>query len=532
MSAGFVNAAIELIEQKDPRLVVVHLPDADETAHQHGPDSDEYDEVVARIDTDISRLVGATQDDRTTFVITADHGHIDGGGHGGWENAVTRVPAVFVGPDASLDSGQIDQMDIAATASVALGLRPPRNSAGKVREEVLGSSPEAVAGGEIQYREQAERYLQALEGSTSRLAGARTYEAIDVVLIEAQDARLASDRAARLPLALAMAAAALVAIVMVGALSWRALVAAGAGALGYYAIYNGLYFVVHGHEWSLSAFNTEDYVEMFFNIRMVEAAISGVVAVLVAAMVYPLLRQDPKGARGDVSGRMALSRACRRAGRAGDAARAGGVVHLGSGGLRSCGACPISSGVSSTTSISSRSPLSVPQRCSRRWSPSWSGGIIRGCARPRTSESARAAPTPAEDTRRPRRTLTRHPIEPRARGGWRHDGVQGPARRSWHCSRSKGQLKRIAMPVDPKLEIGEITDRVSKQVGPALLFENPIDRETGDDATRCRSPSTSWAATTAWRGRLGSMPRRAPGAISTLSRSGSWTCCRSTCLPR
>jgi 4-hydroxy-3-polyprenylbenzoate decarboxylase len=44
---------------------------------------------------------------------------------------------------------------------------------------------------------------------------------------------------------------------------------------------------------------------------------------------------------------------------------------------------------------------------------------------------------------------------------------------------SKGQLKRIAAEVDPYLEIGEITDRVSKAVGPALLFENPVDRATG-----------------------------------------------------
>ncbi len=44
---------------------------------------------------------------------------------------------------------------------------------------------------------------------------------------------------------------------------------------------------------------------------------------------------------------------------------------------------------------------------------------------------------------------------------------------------SKGQLKRVAAPVDPKLEIGEIADRVSKANGPALLFENPVDRESG-----------------------------------------------------
>ena len=35
-----------------------------------------------------------------------------------------------------------------------------------------------------------------------------------------------------------------------------------------------------------------------------------------------------------------------------------------------------------------------------------------------------------------------------------------------------GQLKRINVEVDPELEISEITDRVSKQNGPALLFEN------------------------------------------------------------
>lgn len=37
----------------------------------------------------------------------------------------------------------------------------------------------------------------------------------------------------------------------------------------------------------------------------------------------------------------------------------------------------------------------------------------------------------------------------------------------------EGELKRIPAEVDPVLEITEITDRVSKAFGPALLFENP-----------------------------------------------------------
>jgi 4-hydroxy-3-polyprenylbenzoate decarboxylase len=40
----------------------------------------------------------------------------------------------------------------------------------------------------------------------------------------------------------------------------------------------------------------------------------------------------------------------------------------------------------------------------------------------------------------------------------------------------EGELKRIAVDVDVDLEITEVTDRVSKAQGPALLFENPHSR--------------------------------------------------------
>ena len=37
----------------------------------------------------------------------------------------------------------------------------------------------------------------------------------------------------------------------------------------------------------------------------------------------------------------------------------------------------------------------------------------------------------------------------------------------------KGELARLRPELDPYLEIAEVTDRVSKAVGPALFFENP-----------------------------------------------------------
>lgn len=42
----------------------------------------------------------------------------------------------------------------------------------------------------------------------------------------------------------------------------------------------------------------------------------------------------------------------------------------------------------------------------------------------------------------------------------------------------KGQLKRISHPVDPYLEITEISDRTLRAGGPALLFENVVGHTT------------------------------------------------------
>ena len=43
----------------------------------------------------------------------------------------------------------------------------------------------------------------------------------------------------------------------------------------------------------------------------------------------------------------------------------------------------------------------------------------------------------------------------------------------------EGELKRISAEVDVDLEITEITDRVSKAGGPALLFEKPCSARDG-----------------------------------------------------
>ena len=41
----------------------------------------------------------------------------------------------------------------------------------------------------------------------------------------------------------------------------------------------------------------------------------------------------------------------------------------------------------------------------------------------------------------------------------------------------RGELKRIAEPVDPRLEMTEVCDRTLRAQGPALLFEHPVNHD-------------------------------------------------------
>jgi cell shape-determining protein MreD len=123
--------------------------------------------------------------------------------------------------------------------------------------------------------------------------------ALDWGVEQAQDGFAEAGRRSRLLLAGGIALGALAVLGVIGIASWRALVAALAGTAVYQILYNGLYFLVHGHRWSLSAFNEEDLIESFFYTRMGEAVLAALLAAAVAALVYVALRRDPKGPRGE-----------------------------------------------------------------------------------------------------------------------------------------------------------------------------------------------------------------------------------------
>lgn len=301
LSATLIDDALRISKEATPDLLVVHLPDLDEAGHRYGGASSQYKAVAARIDGDISRLVSALQGDQTAFVIVADHGQIDTGGHGGWENSVVNVPGIFTGAGIKLGTGVGDLAQIAPTVSVLEGLSPPPYAADIALRSVFSTTAPAVFSADAKHHDAFGRYYASVvTGGQSTVAYAdavRSGASPDALAAAVTAERLAAERDARLPIALSMWGAALLVVAAIGLASWRALVAALAGTATYVVLYNAAFFLVHHYQWSLSAFNKDTQVQAFMNGRMLEAALAALAGVAVAAIVYPLLRHEPKGPR-------------------------------------------------------------------------------------------------------------------------------------------------------------------------------------------------------------------------------------------
>ena len=297
MSGGIVDNAIRLAAESSPTILIVHLPDIDEAGHEFGGGSQEYRDMALKVDRDLGRLVAAFQGPVTTFVVASDHGHIDTGGHGGPEDVVTKVPVVFAGLNVRPGTAEGTQDQVAPTVALLADLPAPRNATGGPLDVTPAIDVTRFA---VQLDAAYGAYAAAVAGpATKPSTKLPATEGYRIAFEDATTAQLASERSSRLPASLLLAAVCIVAMVPVGVLSWRALVAALAGTAAYYAVYEGLYFVVHAYRWSLSSFNSEDLLKPFLNGRMTDAVIAGVVAAVVAAEVYLLTRSDPKRPKGE-----------------------------------------------------------------------------------------------------------------------------------------------------------------------------------------------------------------------------------------
>jgi len=293
---------LRIADSTNPNLVIVHLPDLDEAGHEFGGDSPEYREVAKRIDIDLARLVDGLQREDTAFIVVADHGHIDSGGHGGWEQVATRVPGVFAGAGIKLDSGEGRLEQIAPTISTLTGMPIPSYASAGALRSAVGTTAIGVFVPDERHRIAFNsHYVDVVTAGNSTINSAgmvgKSAAVTDEMAAQARAERQAIERNQRVMIALAALGAALLVILAIGVVSWRALVAALAGMGGYYVVYSLLFFMVHGYNWSLSAFNTETMVTAFMNGRMIEAIVAGLAGAAVAGAVYPYLRAEPRGPR-------------------------------------------------------------------------------------------------------------------------------------------------------------------------------------------------------------------------------------------
>ncbi|HEX6263053.1 MAG TPA: alkaline phosphatase family protein [Actinomycetota bacterium] len=269
------RAALRILAEDDPDLLIVHLPDVDHRGHETGVNGPYHDAALGA-DGVIGALVEATEDN-AAIIVTSDHGHIESGGHGGPEEEVVRTPLVLWGdglvPGAS---GAVSHPDVAPTIAALLGVGRPAHATGQLRVELLDADDQTRAQIESAHDETLARFYQAATGALE--ASGSTEAAFE----RARQDRHRHDVLARLPIALGVAALLAIAV----ALATRGLdaVAILVGSIGFFGTWAGI-FLARGLSFSFSHFNTEEQVEPFLVARLLDTLIALGVASVLAGLV-------------------------------------------------------------------------------------------------------------------------------------------------------------------------------------------------------------------------------------------------------
>ncbi|HEX6738548.1 MAG TPA: alkaline phosphatase family protein [Vicinamibacteria bacterium] len=297
-----VEAAARLLREAHADLAMVELVITDEAGHGWGAASPQYARAVERADAGLRQLTEGIDLSRTVVLVTADHGHVARGGHGGGEPEVLALPVVLAGgPVRAGAHGRCAQVDLAPTLALLLGLPLPASSQGRPLLEHLALDPAAEQAARMAHAVQrqrfADRYAAWLEGvavppalavldadANGRLAEAEARQE------EAASARLARDRRGRLPAAVLLFLALPLVLVAARAAGIAdgdlavALLAAGGGLAAYHAL-----FPLLGLGYSFSLVNKDEELGFFFRKDMV-LAVACLAAALAAAATWRRLR--------------------------------------------------------------------------------------------------------------------------------------------------------------------------------------------------------------------------------------------------
>ena len=140
---------MEALTEVNPNLLLLHTMDVDEMGHRHGGISPQYLEAALINDRCIEEFVGKiSSPEESVIIITGDHGHIDGGGHGGMEKDAAEIKVVFYGKGVAAAGeipGGYSQLDLAPTIAALLGLPFTSYMEGRIVTEAFHWPDETVA---------------------------------------------------------------------------------------------------------------------------------------------------------------------------------------------------------------------------------------------------------------------------------------------------------------------------------------------------------------------------------------------------
>ena len=124
---------LEFVRSTEFNFLAIDWTAGDTASHDFGPLSPAAREVYGVIDDCLRKLVASQDLSQTVIIVTADHGHLDRGGHGGSEPEVLEVPLVLVGGPVRRGAQlQAEQVDVAPTICALLGLPFPATNEGRV----------------------------------------------------------------------------------------------------------------------------------------------------------------------------------------------------------------------------------------------------------------------------------------------------------------------------------------------------------------------------------------------------------------
>lgn len=112
-------------------FALVYYPAVDEVSHAYGATSDEAARTMLALDQRVSAIARQMDLSRQTLIVTSDHGHMDRGGHGGYEDLSRGSTLLMVGKGIHPSPvREVSQLDVAPTVAALLGIPRPRDGEG------------------------------------------------------------------------------------------------------------------------------------------------------------------------------------------------------------------------------------------------------------------------------------------------------------------------------------------------------------------------------------------------------------------